>query len=83
MIEISAVNDINLDELLRKVAALLPNKLKKVKMMIPYADQNQVAYLHRNANIFNEQYEEEGTMLEVEVDEEIYNKLNNYIIEEL
>lgn len=81
IVEISAREETNLDVLLNKVAEFLPNRLTKVQMLIPYTEQNQVAYLHRNANVINESYEEEGTLLEVEVDEEVYNKLREFIKE--
>lgn len=81
IVEISAREGINLDGLLDIVAKYLPYKLKKVEMLIPYTEQNQVAYLHRNANVISESYEEDGTLLEVEVDDEVYNKLKQFIKE--
>lgn len=81
IVQISAKNKLNLDGLLREISNKIPNKLKKVKMMIPYTDQDRVSYLYRNSNILSEEYGEEGTIIDVEVDDEVFNKFENYIIE--
>lgn len=76
---ISAKNNINLDQLLSKICTMLPYTLKKVKYLIPYTEQATAAYLHRNANIDAEEFIEEGTVIEAQVDDEVYNKCLKYL----
>ncbi|WP_017414663.1 GTPase HflX [Clostridium tunisiense] len=81
IIEISAKTGENLDELLQECTKTLPYKLKSFKVIIPYSDSSTVAYLHRNAKVEGEEYLEEGTLVKVQGDEEVYNKCKNYIVE--
>ncbi|GAA0114492.1 GTPase HflX [Clostridium senegalense] len=81
IIEVSAKENINLDLLLNKCTNLLPYKLKKFKVLIPYSDSSTVAYIHRNGKVDSESYEAEGTLMEVQGDEEVYNKCKKYIVE--
>lgn len=83
IIEISAKQEVNLDLLIEKIEEKLPYSLKKVEVVIPYDRGDVVSLLHRNARILKEDYVNEGTLMEVEVDEEIYNKTKEYIIKEL
>lgn len=80
IIEISAKEGINLDNLLALIEEKLPYNLIKAEYIIPYDKGDVVSFLHRNGRIFNEEYREEGTYMEVEVDEEVYNKSKEYII---
>lgn len=80
-IEISARERINLDYLLEQISKELPYTLIKASFLIPYTNQAAAAFLHRNANIKFEEYREEGTYIEAEVDEEVYNKSKEYILE--
>jgi GTPase len=81
IILISAKDKINLDVLLEECTKVLPYKLKSFKVLIPYSDSSTVAYLHRNAKVDQEEYLEEGTLVTVQGDEEVYNKCKNYLIE--
>lgn len=80
IIEISARENINLDMLLQEVSKALPYTMKKAEYLIPYSDQNIAAYLHRNANIEQEEFREEGTYILAQVDDEVYNKCKSYLI---
>jgi len=81
ILEVSAKHKINFDELLSRCTEILPYKLKTFKVLIPYSDSSSVAYLHRNALVESEEYGEEGTILIVQGDDEVYNKSSKYIIE--
>lgn len=80
VIEISAVNGVNLDLLLDTIAGNLPEKLKKIQLLIPYSDSSAAAFLHRNANIITEEYRDEGVYIEAQADEEVINKSRAYLI---
>ncbi|GAA0718488.1 GTPase HflX [Clostridium malenominatum] len=79
-IEISAKESININELIKNIEDKLPNKLTKVEYLIPYTDGATVSYLHNNARINFEEYREEGTYINAEVNEKTYNKCKNYLV---
>ena len=78
VVKISARERINLDELLQAISEELPYTLKSKEYIIPYTAQQVVAYLHRNANVSEEEYREDGTYIKAEVDEEVENKCREY-----
>ncbi|MDK0685936.1 GTPase HflX [Clostridium perfringens] len=78
IVKISARERINLDELLEAISEELPYTLKSKEYIIPYTAQQVVAYLHRNANVSEEEYREDGTYIKAEVDEEVENKCREY-----
>ncbi|GAA0119367.1 GTPase HflX [Clostridium perfringens] len=78
VVKISARERINLDELLEAISEELPYTLKSKEYIIPYTAQQVVAYLHRNANVSEEEYREDGTYIKAEVDEEVENKCREY-----
>ena len=78
VVKISARERINLDDLLEAISEELPYTLKSKEYIIPYTAQQVVAYLHRNANVSEEEYREEGTYIKAEVDEEVENKCRDY-----
>ncbi|WP_066872648.1 GTPase HflX [Clostridium mediterraneense] len=75
---ISAFERINLDELLDKVEEKLPYTLVEKEYIIPYTEQQVVAYLHRASNILEEDYREEGTYIKAQVDDEVKNKCSKF-----
>ena len=79
-IEISAKDGTNLEELLKETCKDIPYTLKTFKVLIPYTDQAMVAYLHRGSKVDSEKYNEEGTLMSVQGDDEVYNKCKKYIL---
>lgn len=77
-VEISAKNNMNLNILLEDMCSNLPNNLKTAEYIIPYTNQGEVAYLHRNSKIKEEEFLEEGTRIVAEVDNITYNKYVKY-----
>ena len=80
IVEVSAKNFINLDGLLKVIGEEIPNTLKTIEFLIPYSDQQIVAYLHRNGKVLEEDYKDNGTYIKADVDEEVYNKCKNFEI---
>ncbi|SHE53671.1 GTPase HflX [Clostridium fallax] len=80
IVEVSAKNSINLDGLLKVIGEEIPNTLKTIEFLIPYSDQQIVAYLHRNGKVLEEDYKDNGTYIKADVDEEVYNKCKNFEI---
>ena len=78
-IEISAKEGINLDSLLAEIEEKLPYKMKKCEFLIPYDRADIGSFLHRNGRVLEEDYQENGTFMVVEVDEESYNKTAQFV----
>jgi len=81
VIEISAKDNINLDNLLELIEEKLPYKMKKCSYLIPYDRSDINSFLHRNGRVLEEEYRENGSYMLVEVDDEIYNKSKDFVTE--
>lgn len=77
---ISAKLGTNMDVLVDTIKSKVFNDYVKVKMMIPYADGNILSYLMEQAHIINQEYTEEGTLVDVEVSIIDGEKLKKYIV---
>ncbi|AWK49738.1 GTPase HflX [Clostridium beijerinckii] len=82
VIEVSAKEGTNLEEFLNLIEEKLPYNYRKVEYLIPYEKGDVQSFLHRNARIIEEDYKDEGTYMLVEVDDEVYNKTQDYVIQE-
>lgn len=82
VIEISAKEGTNLEEFLGLIEERLPYNYRKAGYLIPYEKGDIQSFLHRNARIIEEEYRDNGTYMLVEVDDEVYNKTKDYVIEE-
>ncbi|URZ07181.1 GTPase HflX [Clostridium felsineum] len=80
IIEISAKNKVNLDLLMSKMVERIPSTTREVEYLIPYADQKIVSYIHEKAIVKKEDFENEGTHIVAVVDNEVYNKCNEYMM---
>lgn len=80
VLEISARERINLDKILKLIAKELPYTLKTIEYLIPYSNQQTVAFLHRNAKVLEEDYRDEGTYVKADVDDEVLNKCKEFEI---
>ncbi len=78
-IEISAKEKINLHKLLNLIEEKLPYNYKAVEYKIPYDKTHVQSFLHRNARIIEETYDENGIFIKAEVDDETYNKTKDLI----
>ncbi|OOM70864.1 GTPase HflX [Clostridium sp. BL-8] len=82
VIEISAKEKINLEELLNLIEEKLPYNYRKVEYLIPYEKSDVSSYLHRNGRVLEEEYKDNGTYMVVEVDDEVYNKTVEHEVKE-
>ncbi|MDR5587027.1 MULTISPECIES: GTPase HflX [Clostridium] len=80
IIRISAKQGINLEEFLALIEEKLPYNYKKAEFLIPYDKSNIQSFLHRNGRVLEEEYREDGTFMIVEVDDEVYNKTKEYVL---
>lgn len=77
---ISAKNGENIDKLLENSEALLPQKYKLVTLKIPYHKQNIVNYFCDNYQVENLEYIEDGTVLNLTINQIDLEKYKEYII---
>lgn len=80
VVEISTVNEINLDRLLEMIGEEIPINFIEKEFVIPYNEQSLVSMLHENCNILSDDYKEKGTYIKAQVYEEMYNKCKEYEI---
>lgn len=83
IIEISAKQKVNLEALLLQCCQMLPKKLKRCEYLIPYNESSFVSYLHKNSNVESEEFMPMGTKIISTVNEEVYGKCANFLMEEL
>ncbi|MDR1835270.1 MAG: GTPase HflX [Fusobacteriaceae bacterium] len=81
IVEISAKQNKGVDSLLKAIEALLPQKTKRENYRIPYGETALVAYLHRNAIVENEEFEEAGVFLSCVVGPEVSGKMERFRVE--
>lgn len=77
---ISAKEGIGFDELINMIRQSIFKSYITCKMLIPYDKGNIVSYLNEHGTVFSTSYEEDGTLLSVEIKEEDYKKLEEYVI---
>lgn len=80
VVNVSALNRLNLDLLLDKIAELLPSGRKKAKMLIPFEDGKALSMVHENGLVENEEYVPEGVLVEGDIDIAILNMLEKYVL---
>lgn len=78
IIEVSAIEEINLNDLLHMIGKEIPIKLVEKDFIIPYSEQELVSMIHENSNVINEDYIEEGTRIKALVHEEIYKRCMDF-----
>ena len=79
---ISATKRYNLDKFYEMIEQCLNKSKKKVMMLIPFAKSEVINKLHEKYN-FDEDYNENGTIITVNLEEEDYNRYNEYVTEEM
>lgn len=79
---ISAKTGENLDKLLETLGDVAPGKKSKVSVVIPYSEGQLVSELHENQKVISEDYSADGTVMELMVDEIMYEKLRKYVIKD-
>lgn len=79
---ISAKKNVNIDRLIEAIADVAPGKKHKVRVCIPYSEGALVSDLHQNQKVISEEYEAEGTAMNLMVDSAMYERIKQYVIEE-
>lgn len=77
---ISAKHNKNVDILLKAILETAPGKKQKVKVCIPYSEGALVSELHKNQKVISEDYSDNGTVMELLVDKEMYERIKEYCL---
>ena len=83
IVAISAKKGGNMDGLLRAIETALDRGLHHLRLRLPYAMGGLVDTLHSGAQVKQVEYTAEGIEIEAIVDEILYGRLREYIIEEM
>lgn len=77
---IAAKEGVGLDELLQMIRKQIFSDYVTCQMLIPYEQGAVVSYLNEQATILETAYEEQGTLLTLELKQADYNKYENYAV---
>lgn len=81
-IKISAKNGTGIDKLLSAIDENLPVRIKRVKLLIPFANAGLTSEIRSKGTLISEDYLVEGVIIEAIVDEVLYSKVKNFEIEQ-
>ena len=76
---ISAAKKLNLETLQQMIESHLKSKAVEVTLCIPYAETAKAAQLHETANVLEQEYTENGTVMKVILPVEDLEAYNEYI----
>lgn len=79
---ISAKNNIGINELINVISNNIFKEYVTCKMQIPFKRGDIVSYLKEKYDFISTQYTNDGTLIEICLNEKDYGKYKNYIIEE-
>jgi len=77
---ISAATGFGIDEMLRKLAKLLPPSQIRMNLLIPYSAGGLSAEIRESGKIFSEEFTEKGVLTDALVDVKILHKVEEYQI---
>ena len=79
-VRISAKTGEGLEALLKKIASMLENSRRRVKLIIPYSDGNLTSRIRNDGELISEEYTSDGIMIDAVLDSVFLNLVKNYII---
>ena len=77
---ISALNGDNIDNLVQMIDEILYKDIIKTKMFFPFNKGDIFSKLKDNSNILNTEYKEDGILVDIEIEQSLYNKYKKYVI---
>jgi GTP-binding protein HflX len=78
---ISAKNGTGIEELLKAIDDNLPVRIKKVKLLLPFDKAGLSNEIRTTATLVSEEYTNEGVVIVAIIDEIMYNRIKEYIID--
>lgn len=79
-VRISAKTGEGLPALLEKIASMLENTRRRVKLIIPYSDGNLTSRIRNEGELISEEYTPDGIMLDAVLDSGFLNLVKDYIV---
>ena len=77
---ISAKTGEGLDKLLEKIVLNLPETHRHLHLLIPYDKSGLIGEIRQNGKVYAEEYRENGTFLDANVDLKICHRVQDYIL---
>ncbi len=77
-VRISAKTGEGIDRLLDAIERNLPVRMKRVSLLIPFADAGIVSEIRDRGTLLSEEYTADGVEVEAIADEKLYSKLSKY-----
>ena len=77
---ISAKTGMGLDQLLEKIVLNLPETHRHLHLLIPYDKSALIGEIRQNGRVYAEEYREDGTYLDANVDLKVCHRVQDYII---
>ena len=77
---ISARYGKQIDTLIDAIARTAPGRKRRVRVCIPYSEGSLVNQLHDTQKVDSESYGDKGTVMDLRVDAETYEKIRKYLI---
>lgn len=77
-VKISAKTGEGIEKLIEEIDNNLPLRLKKVKVLIPFANAGLANEIRTKGTLLSEEYESDGIKIEAIVDEQTYAKIGNF-----
>ena len=82
-VAISAASGYGLDALREAIETQLGRGKHRVKLLLPYQQGGMVAALHDTAQVLSSEYADNGIQIDAVLDETLFGKLRQYVIEEV
>lgn len=79
-VRISAKTGEGLPALLEKIASMLENTRRRVRLNIPYSDGNLISRIRNDGELISEEYTPDGIMIDAVLDSGFLNLVRDYII---
>lgn len=79
--EISAKNGFGLDLLKQAIEKIIHSDRVQIQLTIPISDGATMAWLHTNSKILNVSYDEDTSLVEVELDKSLLTRVTQYMKE--
>ena len=77
-IRISARTGEGVDKLLEAIEANLPVRMKRVSLLVPFANAGIISEIREKGTLLSEEYVADGVKAEAVVDEQLYHRVKNY-----
>ena len=80
-LKISARTGYNMDQLIERVRKIVFSDIVRVKMLLPFSEGQVYSYLCDKHNVISTEYIEEGTLIEVEIDQRDLGRYQSFVVE--